>query len=115
MPVGLKVATARLARTSPATGLRSETKGMGVLGKTVKKVEAVGATPVRLTTTAVALDGTPARPDTLRVRFCPDPMVLAVHWAADPVKFDGLPDLESQMRTGAGSAVNWAPVPPAPE
>src|SRR5271155_3417077 len=118
VPVGLKVATTRLALTFPLNSLRSETRGEGrLVGKTVRNEGADGDTPVRLTTTAVAFEGTEASPSTFRVRVPPAETVRPklrnpLHWAAPPVRPDGFPGLVSQIRTGAGSGVNWAPVPP---
>ena len=112
VPVELSVATAMLALTSPAISLRSETKGDGnALGKTVRKVRAEGVTPITLTATASAVVGTPASPDTLMIRDCPELMGLPLHWVLLPVRFDTLPGLVSQMRTGVGSALNSVPVP----
>jgi hypothetical protein len=56
--LGLKVATTRLALVSPAAGLRSDELGSVGPGNTVKKVDSLGAMPVKLTTTALALAGT---------------------------------------------------------
>ncbi len=73
----------------------------------------VGATAVRLTTTALAPEGTPANPVTEMVFVVAGVRVELSHWLAGPVRPEGFPALVSQIRTGAGSALNFDPVPPA--
>src|SRR5450631_851156 len=112
VPVELSVAMAILALTSPAISLRSEVNGDGsALGSTVRNVGAEGVTPVTFTATALAVVGTPASADTFTVRDCPGLMGLLLHWALLPLRPDGLSGLVSQIRTGAGSALNSVPVP----
>src|SRR6202035_3085735 len=114
VPPALRVATTILALTSPGTSLRSETRGLGsVFGYAVRKVGADGETPVRLIATAVAPLGTPANPLTCTVRVPPVPRLSPLHWALLPLSTEGLVDLVSQMRIGAGSALYREPLPPA--
>src|SRR5450755_1159446 len=103
---GLMVATTMLARISPTAGLRSDDTGTGRAGNTVRKVGWFGWMPVRLTATAVAPWGTPAKPRMFKVSGVPETMGCPLHWAGAPERFEGLPALVSQIRTGAASALN---------
>src|SRR6202034_931509 len=97
VPLALTVATTRLALVSPAAGLRSEELGSVDPGKTVRNVAALGAMPVRLTTTAVASAGTPSltTPPLVTVSVSswevPEARCSFEHW------FEGLKELGARV------------------
>src|SRR5437773_49628 len=96
--------TAMLARVSCGPQLRLEARGANPPfdGQSVRYEEPRASVIVALSTTAVALTGTPAMPPTVRLRVVPVP---------HGVVYPPVPSRESSTRIGG---IVWNAAPPEP-